>query len=764
MPLPKPHKGESQDDFIDRCMHEAYGDDAPADRTQEQALAMCHQAWRDKDKAMKTKQSIQRQDIEPADGEDEETFMDRCLDEVGDEEVCEWIWNNKAADGVRHKTHSADVQGMEFILSDETPDRMEDIIMSDGWDLKSFKKNPIALFNHNPHSPIGKWANVRVENKELRGHLEFAPWGTSERIDEIRRLVEAGILKAVSVGFRPTETKEREGYDWSYVYTKCELVETSLVAVPANPNALAVAKSLKISRETMDVVFAGQGRGDGVKRRGLNGGQAKHNESEKRGRTMSTLAQRIAALEAAITAKRDELQAHVDKMDDTNVSNTDLETMQRFNEDITQLTKTREALLVSEKSLGATSMGDGQQGGRALVLSGTRREQQQQEGEVKSPAVIVNRTKDEVDIVDLFIKAGTLCYVAKIWGKSSEEARAKIAEKHPAYKDDGVRVMSDLILRAASAPAMTTVTGWAAELVQISYEALMPLLMPKAILTRLAPRGLTLSFGGAGQIKIPTRSRTPTIAGSFVGEGMPIPVRQGAFTTQTLVPKKMAVITTWTREMDEHSIPAIEGLLRDAIAEDTQVAVDSVLIDSNAATTIRPAGLLNGVAAISATAGGGIAAIIGDIGALVGAISTATYGNVRNLTWLANQTDMLRASLLTAANTGIFPFRDEIRGGTLNTIPIIDSATVPAKTLILVDAADFVVVGGGAPRMEISDQATLHMEDTTPLDLVSGSPGTAASPQRSLFQTDSLALRMVLPLNWTQRRAGTVAWTQNVTW
>jgi hypothetical protein len=39
-----------------------------------------------------------------------------------------------------------------------------------------------------------------------------------------------------------------------------------------------------------------------------------------------------------------------------------------------------------------------------------------------------------------------------------------------------------------------------------------------------------------------------------------------------------------------------------------------------------------------------------------------------------------------------------------------------------------------------------------------------AAPQRSLFQTDSLALRMVLPLNWLQRRAGTVAWVQNVTW
>jgi hypothetical protein len=100
----------------------------------------------------------------------------------------------------------------------------------------------------------------------------------------------------------------------------------------------------------------------------------------------------------------------------------------------------------------------------------------------------------------------------------------------------------------------------------------------------------------------------------------------------------------------------------------------------------------------------------------------------------------------------------------LNNIPIIDSATVPPKTLILTDAADFVPMQGDNMRFEISDQATLHMEDTTPQDLVSGSPGTVASPQRSLFQTDSLALRMVFPLNWSFRRTGMVAWTQNITW
>jgi HK97 family phage major capsid protein len=239
----------------------------------------------------------------------------------------------------------------------------------------------------------------------------------------------------------------------------------------------------------------------------------------------------------------------------------------------------------------------------------------------------------------------------------------------------------------------------------------------------------------------------------------------GAFSSQTVVPKKLAVISTWTREMADHSTPAIEGLIREAIQQDTSVAVDSILLDANPATAIRPPGLLNGVTVTTATAGGGLAAFIGDITALLGALTTATYGNVRNPVFLVNPTDMLRASLLQATNTGIFPFRDEIRGGSINTVPLIDSSTVPAKTMILVDAADFVVVGGEGPRLEISDQATLHEEDTTPLPLVgTGSPGTVASPQRSLFQTDSLALRMVMPLNWVLRRTGMVVWTQNVTW
>jgi HK97 family phage prohead protease/HK97 family phage major capsid protein len=742
----KPNKGESQSDFTARCIPEI----VRTGRSREQAVAICMDLWH-------------KEVPDPEEYDDEDEFMSDCVDEIGSEDACQMIWENAAAKDIQYKTHSATVSGMEFVLSDETPDRLDDVIMSDGWDLKAFKRNPIALFGHRSDFPIGKWLNIRVENKQLIGHLEMAAEGTSPRIDEIRRLIDSGILKAVSVGFRPLESKKREGTDWGYVYTKSELVETSVVAVPANPNALAIAKSLKISPEVIDLVFAGQGDKGRVRHRGFTGGHARRSNSNRGAGQMSGLSQRIQDLETQIIAKKDALQVHLEKMDDTNVSNSDLEIMGKFNQDIAQLERIREGLVDSEKILVKTA-GNGSDPQptlpprRSLVsVSGNGN------GNGNGTAVRPRTVRTAPDLLGLFVRAGTIALHARGWGRTVEETRNKIGERFPEYRDDDTKVMSDIVLRAASAPAMTTVTGWAAELAHTTYADQMPLLMPNAIMTRLATRGLPLSFGSAGRIVIPTRSRTPSLAGSFVGEGMAIPVRQGAFTSQTLTPKKMAVITTWTKEMDEHSIPAIEGILRDSIQVDTTVAIDSVLIDANPATVIRPAGLLNGVAAIPATSGGGIPALVGDLVGVIGAISTATYGNVRSPVWLVNQTDMLRAGLLSAANTGIFPFRDEIKAGTLATIPYIDSANVPSKTMILVDAADFVVVGGDAPRMEMSDQATLHMEDTTPLELVA-SPSTVAAPQRSLFQTDSLALRMVLPLNWLQRRAGTVAWVQNVTW
>jgi HK97 family phage prohead protease/HK97 family phage major capsid protein len=690
----------------------------------------------------------------PDDDEDYSDFMDRCTDEL-DQDECQTIWDEeRKVTEVIHKTHAAEVSGMEFVMSDETSDRMSDVIMSDGWDLEAFQKNPIALFGHRSDFPIGKWKNLRVENKQLRGHLEMAPEGTSQRIDEIRRLIDAGILKAVSVGFRPKEYEplDKENPFSGYKFTKQELVETSLVSVPANPNALAVAKGLKISPDTMNVVFAEQGTKDRMRRRRFSGKQAVMHHVRKGVATMS-LSQRIADTEKRKVEKIDELKTFLESLDDNNVSDEQMEKTKQLNDEIAQIERTITLLRDSERNLATTAVDTT---GRAIVPAG--------KGKPAAVAAASPRPfgmpKKQLTTTDLLVRSGVVQLFSHLHHKDTSEVRKAI------YGDDEqTRAVVEWATRAATAPAMTTVVGWAAELVQQIVTDFMETLLPKSVFPRLSAAGLGLTFGRNGKIIIPTRSRTPSIAGSFVGEGQPIPVRQGAFTSQTLTPKKMAVITTWTREIDEHSVPAIEGLLRAAIGEDTAISLDAILLDANPATLVRPAGILNGVSGLTPTAGGGFTAVIGDIKQLTGALITGTLGNVRNPVWLMNPQQVNSLGLVAMPGFGAFPFRAEVAAGNLGGWPIIDAGTVPLGTVIAMDAADYVSVTGDGPRFEISDQATLHLEDTTPTDIsTTGTPPVAAFPVKSMFQTDSLALRLILPINWTIRRPGTVAWVAGVTW
>ena len=134
-----------------------------------------------------------------------------------------------------------DGEGIQFILSHESEDRLGDIVRVDGWDLKMFKKNPVMLWAHdNRLPPIGRWANVSVDGKSLVGTAVFDDDQFSRTIEnKVRR----GFLNAVSVGFRPTEFKALDSDNpWGGIeFTKQELLETSVVSVPAHPRALRKA-------------------------------------------------------------------------------------------------------------------------------------------------------------------------------------------------------------------------------------------------------------------------------------------------------------------------------------------------------------------------------------------------------------------------------------------------------------------------------------------------------------------------------------------
>jgi HK97 family phage major capsid protein len=289
------------------------------------------------------------------------------------------------------------------------------------------------------------------------------------------------------------------------------------------------------------------------------------------------------------------------------------------------------------------------------------------------------------------------------------------------------------------------------------------LLLPVSVYAQLSNLGGRFTFGANGILSLPTRSTTPTVGGAFVGQGAPIPVKQGAFTAITMVPKKVGVISTFTREIAEHSTPSIEQLVRDAITEDTAIAIDSVLLDNNAATAIRPQGLQNAATPQTADNTGSefLPKLIADIKIMTNALFAVTNGNVRTPVWIMNPAVANNISLMTLPLVGNMPFRDEISAGKLAGYPIIKSTNSAVDTWWLIDAADFISAAGDVPRFDVSDQAVLHMEDTTPLDVTTASVGTSV---KSLWQTDSIGVRMLMDLNWALRRPGMVQYMTGHNW
>lgn len=144
---------------------------------------------------------------------------------------------------------SEESRKIRFTFSDGTVDRAGDSIDPAGWQIETFTKNPVALWAHDSFSPpIGRASGVGPFGAKLMGDIEFMSADISPFADSIYRMVKAGFVRAVSVGFIPlkwvfTNDKDRPyGID----FTKQELLEISVCPVPCNPNALQEAKALGI--------------------------------------------------------------------------------------------------------------------------------------------------------------------------------------------------------------------------------------------------------------------------------------------------------------------------------------------------------------------------------------------------------------------------------------------------------------------------------------------------------------------------------------
>ena len=147
-------------------------------------------------------------------------------------------------------TETDDGVKLSFIASTGTPDRFGDVVSPAGWSTKSYEKNPIILLNHRPDLlPIGKGEIRFSKDKLWRDRKMIVDVEFDMNDPESARIAQkakGGFLNAVSVGFNPKDAMKRSDLEekhWAYTskggmfFPKAELLEISVVTIPANPEA-----------------------------------------------------------------------------------------------------------------------------------------------------------------------------------------------------------------------------------------------------------------------------------------------------------------------------------------------------------------------------------------------------------------------------------------------------------------------------------------------------------------------------------------------
>ena len=132
-----------------------------------------------------------------------------------------------------------------MVISTDDQDRQGEKVNQAGLDFSFFLKSPVVLWGHNySEPPVGICTRVWREGNKTMGEGKWAPTPFAQ---ELRKLYDLGMLRAVSIGFIPKELDE----DGNTV--KGEVLEFSFVSVPANPYALSLDtfKQVNLNLELM---------------------------------------------------------------------------------------------------------------------------------------------------------------------------------------------------------------------------------------------------------------------------------------------------------------------------------------------------------------------------------------------------------------------------------------------------------------------------------------------------------------------------------
>jgi HK97 family phage major capsid protein/HK97 family phage prohead protease len=620
---------------------------------------------------------------------------------------------------IKSMHEDADELVIEGIASTPTPDRMGDVVEPKG---AKFRLPMPLLWQHQHDKPVGKvnFAAPTSTGIPFRAAIpKIAEAGTlKDRVDEARHSIKAGLITAVSIGFRAISGAVEQLKTGGLRFKEWEWLELSLVTIPANSEAtIQTVKALDTK------LLAASGRAQPVerKRAGVSAVVTLNSGREANAMNVQDQIRSFEAKRAALVAQRDSVmeKAHAEGR---TLDETESEQFDTVASEVKAVDQHLTRLRQCETEVAP----------RAVAIAGGTPAQAL---EARAGAVIT-AGKSNMPKGTAFTR-----YAMALANGRGSLADAMVFAKR--WKDTTPEVIAALQHKAD--PGTTTDATWAAPLVdqaQIASEFI-ELLRPATILGRMT--GVRrVPFN----IKMPVQTSGSTVA--WVGEKNPKPVGELAFDTHTLEYTKVAGIIVISEELARLSSPAAEDVVRrDLVAQVAQYLDVQLLTPTVAAVAgVNPASLTNSVTGTAITASGKEAADLRcdlrDLFALLIGNNLSVSGSVLVMSEvMATGIGMM----VNAFGQPEFPGLGAM-GGTLAGVPVITSENTPDGLVVLIKQSEILLADDGGVTLDTSREATLNMADTN--------PATAAS--FNLWQRNCVGIRAERWVNWKARRAAAVAY------
>lgn len=359
--------------------------------------------------------------------------------------------------------------------------------------------------------------------------------------------------------------------------------------------------------------------------------------------------------------------------------------------------------------------------------------------------------------------------------KGDEDKAVRIAEhEYPSAERvinvlkaqaQGSRKISEMVEKATVEAGTTLDATWAAPLVDYQNFAgdFVEFLRPQTII------------GQFGVGNVPSLNRIPFNVritgqtsggqGYWVGEGAPKPLTAFDFNAVELRWAKVANIAVLTEELIRFSNPSAELLVRNALADALRARLDIDFVDPTkaAVTNISPASITNGVTPIVASGTGDADDIRADIRALWAPFIAANNPPTTAVYIMSSTTALALSMVQNPLGQSEFPGLT-MMGGTLGGVPVIVSEYLAGDSdggiVILANARDIWLADDGGFTIDASREASLQMLDNPTNNSATGTPTTMVS----MFQTNSVAMRVERYINWAKRRPSAVQYLTGVNW